>query len=785
MQSWCFCSPLKLECARPWDTCSAMAAGKPSAVELAAGSDEETVILGQQKWPAMRSKKGSYADMVGDVGPNVLAVLVGQPKGRWWPELRGKGKACRAALRAVSAAADGGGAWSAPAHEPEESDLLVGLAVIEGWRCVRGSASHADTYALMQASEAFHRRRSGQRFLEHRVVSAASLGQLNGSRLDAPSSWVNVPAGVAGPKLLQHLTSASLGALARQRGSELVPLGQLLSDWEARYGVSVSKCFAWPVTMQLAVVMASGLWFGDVSVRHRRQLPTDVTMAPSLPSEGLLRFFVAMDIGQLRPPKSCMQASERVWDAPRGFVKRYHPAHALRSLRMGMRLRSQEHVREQLVSTLRFLHPSSWQARLATLSVRSQKLPHPSTQRRGAVRLDLASMLARRQWYRANGPTYRYLAYDASPQRGHEFFVTVERVVRRSEVALASFESWPAAVESRLLPLCVLGHGRMGSAEKVQTHIHQVWLDYGPAASDVRTANLDVRQCLSDMGTEFAICDAADVVAQCIGQPGAEAPAGAHLYPFALAVPGPQHIIDLSLRYGLHSLSWWPAWQRSAKVVCQWLRSASHRHFFQVRLRSAGGDPAVVDARVRSLSKGCNAFAEWRWKTLASVTADLQRMQEAVRAAAASVRKASEIASQDGGQASDFLRAVREPDFWARASVLGQLVAPLAEFSSWVRGCDCHEEQRRAHKAVVCDWQGCRARTLASRTQAVTADLRALREKLLDAPEAVAAVSTMMSTFQIKMAWVFEEPYLIWQVRKRETSESHSAVACVVLMQVG
>ena len=94
-----------------------------------------------------------------------------------------------------------------------------------------------------------------------------------------------------------------------------------------------------------------------------------------------------------------------------------------------------------------------------------RRVPRADTQRRNVVRLDSASMLARRAWYKVNGPTYRYIAYDASPQRGHEYFASVERVVRRAALAASASDIMPE-VESRLLPLSILGCGRMGLAEK-------------------------------------------------------------------------------------------------------------------------------------------------------------------------------------------------------------------------------------------------------------------------------------------------------------------------------
>jgi len=469
-----------------------------------------------------------------------------------------------------------------------------------------------------------------------------------------------------------------------------------------------------------------------------------------------------MDISRVLPPVR-VSASNVVRDMRRGAALPYHPEHIVASLRAALHVKNKDKLKASLRASIQWFFPQEWQAIARKNAARElSDTPDATTLMRNAFRLDCAAMLLRRQWYRDNGPTYRYLAYDASPQRGHEYFVTVERVVRRSALQAASAEAKPH-VETRLLPLCVLGCGRMGLAEKVQTHIHQVWLEYGPSAAAVRSANLDVRQCLSDMGTEFGIADARDVVAECLGQPRETVAASSLLYPLALVVPGPQHIIDTSLQRGLQSLPWWPEWQRVAKIVCQWLRPANHRALLQNRLRQRGGDPETLASRLASLDKGCDGFAEWRWKTLASVTKDLIRMEHAVSEAASTVKRATELASRDGGVAAQFLASAQDPEFWANVSALARLVAPLASFSGWLRGCDCHEADRLAKRKVFCDWQGCRAKSLASRVETAMVELDALRRGALQSTDLAGAATAMLASLQTKMAWVFEEPYLIWK----------------------
>ena len=734
--------------------------------KLACSSSDEVEVSGaaQSRRPAA---KRTNVEVLEEGGQKLtLAFLVGKLNGRWRPELHGEAKACKAARQSASKAAKDYNLAGLSA----DIDRVVGVAIVRGWRCVRGAASHADTYALMKASEAFHKKRSGHRFLEHEIIDAAFTQAADNTFLHVPSDVVARPASISGRQILQQLLGARAVAVptkGRTVGSVL-SLGALLDAWTAEYGVARGNSLAWPVVGVLAAAMASGTWYGDVSVRHRRQLPLDNTLAPLLPSIGQMRQFVLMDVDLVQPPEGNL-ASGQVWDEKKGTKNRFHPEHVLASLRAGQNLGDKAKLKDQLLASLRFWHPQSWQAMCSRLQP-TRIVPHKSTYRRSVVKTDLAAMLARRAWYAANGPTYRYLAYDASPQRGLEFFATVERVVRRGAVQAAVSSGQLPAVEARVLPLAMLGSGRMGLAEKLQAHIHQVWLEYGPAAADVRKANCDVRQCLSDMGTELGIADARDVVAECIGQQdegGASDADVGYLYPLAMVVPGPQHIIDTATQRSLEALPWWPDWQRSAKAMCQWLRGAGHRQLLQERLRAAaGGQPDVVQEQVRSLNTSCDSFAQWRWKTLATVTRDLARKASAVVAACSGIQTASELSSRDGGAAATFLTAAQDPQFWTRVSALSTLVAPMASFSAWIRGCDCHETERLAGKVVQCDWSGCRASRLASRLGIAFEELDNLRSQfsgMPDGPDMVRAASCLLASLRMKMDWLEHEPYLIWQ----------------------
>jgi len=290
--------------------------------------------------------------------------------------------------------------------------------------------------------------------------------------------------------------------------------------------------------------------------------------------------------------------------------------------------------------------------------------PSRWTLARKRVSLDMAMMLWRRSWAACAGPVCRYVAFDASPQRGREIFATVERVVKLEDIAawVNSPDGQLPPAEDRRLPLCTLGALRMGLAEKLQTHVQQVWLEYGPGLEEVRATTAAARQCLSDQGTELAIADAPDLLGECLGQIDGQARQRGPLYPKAICVPGPQHIIDGALQSALSTLPWWPAWNRQAKPVCQRLHAKDHREMLASFLPDTL-DSVAKCGFVKALDTGIDKFAQWRWKTLSNVTKALERLRPAVLASTAGVANAKELSTKDSGESGCFLAAVRDDKF--------------------------------------------------------------------------------------------------------------------------
>ena len=222
--------------ARSWAAMASSSGGPlvaqgPCDAASSGSSSDEVMLSATPSAPARRRAKRCYAELLDQYGPLTLALLVGQPRGRWCPELDGSAKACKVARAVVSKAVGDGD--DVGALRPN-ADVLVGIAVLRSWHCIRGAASHNDVYALVQASEAFHRKRTGQRFLEHEVVASAIFRSSDGT-FDVFPDWAARPAGVTGRKLLQRITESSAWAEVTKGhlAGGYVEVSQGLATWKS------------------------------------------------------------------------------------------------------------------------------------------------------------------------------------------------------------------------------------------------------------------------------------------------------------------------------------------------------------------------------------------------------------------------------------------------------------------------------------------------------------------------------------------------------------------------
>ncbi len=741
--------------------------------------------------PVSRSGAGGAAVDFGRRGPVILAAIVGAEGGPWWEEVEGSGLAAEAVrewLQAFRGSLEQGSAEASGANDTGMTPAasLLGFATVEAWSLLVGATEDARAQAQAELLAIRHRRSVGMGFCRHKFGQCAAV--VGGSAPALPAHWaaltanaffrwardscggaafrcVEVGVGGAPPKALGSVTGfAALHDMFRAR----LPRGQR------------GQCHAWRVWSPLGLCIVHGQCPVQLSAVLQRA-DQRAWRPPVHPPRAVRRAYLAWvkEHGLAVRPASAASAASAQGEPPirsrHGCIVKYRPDHLVQALRCTRHLRSQGN-RAFVGDVLGFVFGAGHVASALRqyLEAESVDVPPRTTLLRARPRLDVAAMGLWRQWYLDNGPVFRYVAFDASPQRsGLEVFGAAERVGCRSAVDGEAARVRGSAVVQRRLPLVSLGQGRASRADKAQAHMHQTFLDYGQSEFAFAASFRDVRQCLSDMGAEFGVGRVADIRAAYLsGDVGvSDREAEGFLFPYALEVPGSQHINDLCLRSTLLVLPFWPRWQEQAKGVCQSLASVNLREKLRDLLRSGQCGQCDVAAADASLERTCERFANWRWGTVRAACKGMLRMEAAVRAVCGPMTDYRLLGVGSGSSAELLLDVARNDAFWWETRSVLWLTKHFANFAGWVRGCQCHEEDLRSGREVTCQWKGCRAKDLSARVSAVASALDEDRRALeagqfgpVDVSVLARSVSHGLSTFRNKFAWVNEVPYLVWQV---------------------
>ena len=320
--------------------------------------------------------------------------------------------------------------------------------------------------------------------------------------------------------------------------------------------------------------------------------------------------------------------------------------------------------------------------------------------------------------------------------------------------------------------------------------VHQTWLEYGPRVQDLRQANAYVRQCMSDMGTEFGIANYHDIVTEYFAGSSHD-DVSRHmtqdkfLYPLALQVPGVLHIIDWIVKDTVHKLPFWPVWQKQAKTLLQFMHGRSHRQLVIELIKGRATDPEEAErllAGAKLAQLGTTRFAHWRWRTLYEAVKDLMRIQEATKFVMSTLKApAKDLALRNASAANDIKAIGTDERFWSGATAIHHIISPLMQFASWVSGCDCHEDEIIAGHAVNCAMQGCRAPRLSQKLKQIIESIDARRSALypgqfgtISPTDLFSALSQSLYGLKTKFHWVDELPWLVWQALKAQ-----SCVICI------
>ena len=175
------------------------------------GNAAENSIVPSQK------RKRTLAELVKEDGPLRIALLIGQAEGRWSFEInKSFFESCREVQSLLSKAAE-----VIDVTFPMDGTYLLGIAVIRSWRFVHERASSNDTYLLMRAYNDAHRKSCNHRFLEHEVISVASVRQRDGSLIPAAREWTSLDPTYVGKRILTSIEN--LTGIVRKRTSLRLP----------------------------------------------------------------------------------------------------------------------------------------------------------------------------------------------------------------------------------------------------------------------------------------------------------------------------------------------------------------------------------------------------------------------------------------------------------------------------------------------------------------------------------------------------------------------------------
>ena len=124
-------------------------------------------------------------------------------------------------------------------------------------------------------------------------------------------------------------------------------------------------------------------------------------------------------------------------------------------------------------------------------------------------------------------------------------------------------------------------------------------------------------------------------------------------------------------------------------------------------------------------------FANWHRKAIHVVMLALCRIREAVCFVARSPEGYLLFDSREG-DANKLQMIARSTEFRDQNDDLAAVIRKLGNVSSWIRGCQCHEEEslRPNRKRFKCPFKGCRAKALADKLADIVSSTVALRASL-------------------------------------------------------
>ena len=176
------------------------------------------------------------------------------------------------------------------------------------------------------------------------------------------------------------------------------------------------------------------------------------------------------------------------------------------------------------------------------------------------------------------------------------------------------------------------------------------------------------------MGTEFAIANFPDIATESMENKDIDTGGSCDkfLYPFAMQVPGLQHIVDRIVLERSSKVTFFAEWQQKSKSVLQYFHSSNHRGHIEdiVKANKSSSSTQVADM-VKSLARTPGRFAKWRWKTLGTAVDDLFHLETCMKLVMQAVDDGdASLGIRDSGKTLSIKQAVLDKDFWHQARAI-------------------------------------------------------------------------------------------------------------------
>jgi hypothetical protein len=739
----------------------------PENCGLSAKARRHTPDLPLQKQPLV---SGCAEKGVGRAGPVMLVALIGHGKCRW-------SKSYGKFATLVEAAVERHLPKAPRVLENPPSSVLYGFAALQSWNIVLTPADAVGN-AMLRSLRSECRRKHSPILFQHDLKFSA--------RLSEPMTIENESA--SGLALWHACEQSPLHLFWHDRGLlQMVPGTVAL---QGQFSACGAEVHLWPVFTPVALAIACGALRSDFSVLVERErtphpLGWKHPICPSLSDLHCLRNSQAI----LEVPTPCSVPRLQGFLKSRdGFSAEVKVQDVIVSADMKRNYTGKEmekHIEE--VEQLQLLLSGGVAGACTAAAPAKRTRPlGKDLRRQNFVRLDIAAMLAHRELYRSTGPFFRMLATDKSGQSAGSWEVlnTCEVTIRRSAVEGKTLEEiLPGDIVRRKLVPCCLSKDGTDLPNCVWSVQHQTWLDYGPTANSLKSANEDVRNLLTDLGTEAGIVDyfdIADYYLACVrNSPDFEMSMvplanDDHCYPCALKTIGPLHCIDWIIEKAMCKIPEFPEYLKHCKLMLQHMHGRNNRQDMKRKIVRSATDPEEPERKRRccaSLKTGCDRFADWRWTSLRSCTLAIDRFEDPIRMCFDPFPPL--VTRRNKANALNSLRlSVTSPQIFDLNRAVAHMIEPLMQLHGWIKGCWCHSaEEHRPPRTLKCVFQGMRAKELASRVRETIVAYEQLRESLFLGQFGETSCSGLQNIcgFIIAMLvlkllkWLNDIPYLLWQ----------------------